>query len=302
MIKRGDVEMEKGVRFYLKSRLSLFSAGEDYENAGYIVFGVPFDSTTTFIPGCRFGPLAIRLFSENVDYPDMDEACLRVADLGDLVPTVNVRWMLKRVYRVVEKIIGDGKKPVILGGEHTLTLASLKALAKYVEPTVIIFDTHLDLRSEFMDTRINHATWLRRFLEKKTGKVAVVGCRDFSREEVEYAGKNIDLLISAESIEENIDEAVDRFNSFLKNSEEIYVSIDLDVLEQQGIIGVSNPSPRGLTYAQITKFLDEILREKIVGLDVVEANPLIDRGVSASYGAYLIYYILFRKDSSRTPY
>jgi agmatinase len=283
------------LRFYLKSRLSLFSVGEDYENAEYIVFGVPFDSTTTFIPGCRFGPLAIRIFSENIDYPDMDEVCLRIADLGDLVPTVNVRLMLKRVYRVVEKIIGDEKKPIILGGEHTLTLASLKALAKHVEPTVIIFDAHLDLRSEFMDTRINHATWLRRFLEKKTGKVAVVGCRDFSREELEYAEKNVDLLISTESIEKNIDEAVDRFNNFLKDSGKIYVSIDLDVLEQQGIIGVSNPSPRGLTYIQINKFLNKIPIEKIIGLDVVEANPLIDRGVSASYGAHLISYIIFHQ-------
>ncbi|MCL7388653.1 MAG: arginase family protein [Thaumarchaeota archaeon] len=283
------------LRLYLKSRLSLFSVGEDYENAEYIVFGVPFDSTTTFIPGCRFGPLAIRIFSENIDYPDMDEVCLRIADLGDLVPTVNVRWMLKRVYRVVEKIIGDEKKPIILGGEHTLTLASLKALAKHVEPTVIIFDAHLDLRSEFMDTRINHATWLRRFLEKKTGKVAVVGCRDFSREELEYAEKNVDLLISTESIEKNIDEAVDRFNNFLKDSGKIYVSIDLDVLEQQGIIGVSNPSPRGLTYIQINKFLNKIPIEKIIGLDVVEANPLIDRGVSASHGAHLISYIIFHQ-------
>jgi agmatinase len=283
------------LRLYLKSRLSLFSVGEDYENAEYIVFGVPFDSTTTFIPGCRFGPLAIRIFSENIDYPDMDEVCLRIADLGDLVPTVNVRWMLKRVYRVVEKIIGDEKKPIILGGEHTLTLASLKALAKHVEPTVIIFDAHLDLRSEFMDTRINHATWLRRFLEKKTGKVAVVGCRDFSREELEYAEKNVDLLISTESIEKNIDEAVDRFNNFLKDSGKIYVSIDLDVLEQQGIIGVSNPSPRGLTYIQINKFLNKIPIEKIIGLDIVEANPLIDRGVSASHGAHLISYIIFHQ-------
>jgi agmatinase len=225
----------------------------------------------------------------------MDEVCLRIADLGDLVPTVNVRLMLKRVYRVVEKIIGDEKKPIILGGEHTLTLASLKALAKHVEPTVIIFDAHLDLRSEFMDTRINHATWLRRFLEKKTGKVAVVGCRDFSREELEYAEKNVDLLISTESIEKNIDEAVDRFNNFLKDSGKIYVSIDLDVLEQQGIIGVSNPSPRGLTYIQINKFLNKIPIEKIIGLDVVEANPLIDRGVSASHGAHLISYIIFHQ-------
>lgn len=281
------------LRFYLKSRLSLFSVGEDYENAEYIVFGVPFDSTTSFIPGCRFGPLAIRLFSENVDHPDMDKMSLKIADLGDLLHTVNVRWMLKRVYRVVKKIIGDGKKPVILGGEHTLTLASLKALAKYTMPTIVIFDAHLDLRSEFMDTKINHATWLRRFLDKKKSKIAIIGYRDFSREEIEYAEKNIDLLISTEDIEENIDESVDRLSSFLKNSEKIYVSIDLDVLDHVSIFGVSNPSPGGLTYMQITRLLDKIFREKITGIDVVEANPLIDKGVSASYGAYLISYILY---------
>jgi len=283
------------LRFYLKSRLSLFSVGEDYENAEYIVFGVPFDSTTSFIPGCRFGPLAIRLFSENVDYPDVDETSLRIADLGDLLHTVNVRWMLKRVYRIVKKIIGDGKKPVILGGEHTLTLASLKALAKYTIPTIVIFDAHLDLRSEFMDTKINHATWLRRFLDKKKGKIAVIGYRDYSREEIEYAEKNIDLLISTEDIEENIDESVDRLSNFLKNSEKIYVSIDLDVLDHVSIFGVSNPSPRGLTYRQITKLLDNIFREKIIGIDIVEANPLIDKGVSASHGAYLISYMLFHR-------
>lgn len=284
------------LRFYLKNRVSLFGVGEDYEKAEYIVFGVPFDSTTSFIPGCRFGPLAIRLFSENIDNPEIDEAYLKIADLGDLISTLSVGWMLKRVYGVVKKILGDYKKPIILGGEHTLTLGSLRAYVKHARPMLLVFDAHLDLRSEFMDTRINHATWLRRFIEKKTEeKIAIIGYRDFSREELEYAEKNVDLLISAQDIEKDIDKELDRLSSFIKSSERIYVSIDLDVIGLQSIIGVSNPSPNGLTIQQITNFLKKIPGEKIVGLDVVEANPLIDKGTSASYAAYLISYILFHK-------
>ena len=284
------------LRFYLKNKVSLFGVGEDDEKAEYIVFGVPFDSTTTFIPGCRFGPFAIRLFSENIDHPNIDEAYSKIADLGDLAPTLSVEWMLKRVYRVVKEIIGYRKKPIILGGEHTLTLGSIKAYAEYVKPMLLVFDAHLDLRSEFMDTRINHATWLRRLLEKRADeKVAIIGYRDFSREELEYAKKNIDLLISTQDVERDVDKELDRFNDLIESSEKVYVSIDLDVIGLENNVGVSNPSPNGLTLPQITNFFKKIPREKIVGLDVTEVNPLIDKGASASHAAYLISYILFHK-------
>ncbi len=280
------------LRFYLKNRLSLFGVGEDYDRAEYIVFGVPFDSTTSFIPGARFGPLFIRLFSENIDHPNLGELSFKIADLGDIISTVDVKWMLKRVFRVSDKIIGDGKKPIILGGEHTLTLASLKAQTKYVQPRIIIFDAHLDLHSEFMDTRINHATWLRRFLEKKKSKVAVIGYRDFSKEELQYAVENIDLLLSSDRIQHDQEKALDELSSFLHDSNEIYISIDIDVMEPTNRFGVSNPSPNGLTLSQMIKMLKIICRKKITGIDIVEVNPLIDMGGAASYAAYLISYIL----------
>lgn len=280
------------LRFYLKNRLSLFGVGEDYDRSEYVVFGVPFDSTTSFIPGARFGPLFIRLFSENIDHPNLDELSSKIADLGDIISTVDVKWMLKRVFRVSDKIIGDGKKPIILGGEHTLTLASLKAQIKYVQPSIIIFDAHLDLRSEFMDTRINHATWLRRFLEKKKGKVAVVGYRDFSKEELEYAMENVDLLLSSDKIEHYQEEALEELSRFLHNSNEVYISIDVDVMEPTSKFGVSNPSPNGLASSQMIKLLKIICRKKVTGIDIVEVNPLIDMGKTASYAAHLIAYIL----------
>ncbi|MCS7126588.1 MAG: arginase family protein [Aigarchaeota archaeon] len=280
------------LQFYLKKRFTLFSVGEEYEKAEYIVFGVPFDSTVSFLPGCRFGPLAVRLFSENIVYPSLAGMHSKIADLGDLIPSINVKWMLKRTFKIVDKISSEGKKPIIIGGEHTLTLASLRAIAKHSDLTTIIFDAHLDLLDDHMDSRVNHATWLRRFLDKKRGKVVVIGCRDFLEEERKYGEENLDLIISADLVHRSLDEVLEELRGLLKNSENIYISVDVDVLDVGGRIGVSSPSPNGLTPSQVTRFLEVLCRKNIIGMDVVEVNPLIDMGASASYASYFIAYTL----------
>ncbi|MEN2974841.1 MAG: agmatinase [Candidatus Caldarchaeales archaeon] len=278
--------------YYLKRRTTLFNVGEDYERAEYIVFGVPFDSTVSFLPGCRFGPHAVRLFSENIGSPSLERAYSKIADVGDLIPTIDVKWMLRRTFRIVRRISSRNKKPIIIGGEHTLTLASLKAIAKHYDPTIIIFDAHLDLLDEYLDSRINHATWLRRFLEEEKRRVVVIGCRDFLEEEIRYGEENLEMIILSDSISRSLDVELDRFRGLLKNSKNVYISIDVDVLDVGSRLGVSNPSPGGITLHQIVEFLKMASEKNVVGMDVVEVNPLIDMGVSASYASYLIAYIL----------
>ncbi|MEM1676242.1 MAG: arginase family protein, partial [Nitrososphaerota archaeon] len=243
-----------------------------------------------FIPGCRFGPLAIRIFSEQISIPELNENSLKIADMGDVLQTLKVSVMLKRVKRIVEKIFSDGKKPIILGGENTLTLSSLEALSKFTKPAIVIFDSHLDLLDEYLDSRINHATWLRRYLEKKKGVVATIGYRDFTKEELEYGKDKIDLMISSEEILDNPRNAVEKMRDFVENVGSVYVSVDVDVL---GAIGVSNPTLTGTTYKQIINILN-ILKHKIIGIDVVEVNPLLDHGLTAVYACYIIGHVLSR--------
>lgn len=276
---------------YLKRMPTFLGAGDDYEDSEYVVFGVPFDSTVSFIPGCRFGPLAIRIVSEQISIPELDESSLKIADMGDLLQTLKVGVMLKRVKKIVKKIFSDGKKPIILGGEHTLTLASLEALSKFAKPAIVIFDSHLDLLDEYLDSRINHATWLRRFLEKKKGIVATIGYRDFTKEELEYGKGKIDLMVSSEEILDYPKDTVKKVKTFTENVDNVYVSVDVDVL---GSIGVSNPTLTGMTYRQIVDILN-ILKHKIIGVDVVEVNPLLDHGLTAVYACYIIEHILSRK-------
>lgn len=278
------------LELYLKRVPAFFGAGDNYEDSEYVVFGVPFDSTVSFIPGCRFGPLAIRIFSEQISIPELNENSLKIADMGDVLQTLKVSVMLKRVKRIVEKIFSDGKKPIILGGEHTLTLSSLEALSKFTKPAIVIFDSHLDLLDEYLDSRINHATWLRRYLEKKKGVVATIGYRDFTKEELEYGKDKIDLMISSEEILDNPRNAVEKMRDFVENVGSVYVSVDVDVL---GAIGVSNPTLTGTTYKQIINILN-ILKHKIIGIDVVEVNPLLDHGLTAVYACYIIGHVLSR--------
>ncbi|MEM4694244.1 MAG: arginase family protein, partial [Nitrososphaerota archaeon] len=165
-----------------------------------------------------------------------------------------------------------------------------EALSKFTKPAIVIFDSHLDLLDEYLDSRINHATWLRRYLEKKKGVVATIGYRDFTKEELEYGKDKIDLMISSEEILDNPRNAVEKMRDFVENVGSVYVSVDVDVL---GAIGVSNPTLTGTTYKQIINILN-ILKHKIIGIDVVEVNPLLDHGLTAVYACYIIGHVLSR--------
>lgn len=290
--------MDDILRFYLRRWPTLFGAGDDYAKAEYVVLGVPFDSTVSFVPGSRFGPLAVRLFSESIGHPGIARIQSKVADMGDIIPSVNVGTTLRRVFRVVRKICSDGKMPVMIGGEHTVTLASFKAVSKRSDVALLIFDAHLDLLDEFLDSRINHATWLRRLLENRRCRAAVVGFRDFLEEELRHGEDVLDLMIHAEEVHRSLDDSIDSIREFTKKSGSVYVSIDVDVLDISVCQGVSNPSPMGLTMREVMRLLESLHWENAVGIDVTEVNPLADLGPSAVNASYIIAHILSTRSAT----
>ena len=263
-----------------------------YEESEFILFGVPFDATVSFRPGARFAPMEIRRASENIEFSSLSG--IRLADVGDLSLTNSVTWMLKRVSRIVGEILSDGKTPIILGGEHTLTLASALKVCKR-GGGLIVLDAHLDLRDEFMDTRLNHTTWLRRLLERfEDLKMMIIGVREASSDLNDYAEKKRIKILKANRIMKEYVSSIKAVKDYVSTLNEVYLSIDMDVLDPAYAPGVSNPEPCGLSPTMVREIVEEICSTKLGGLDVVEVNPLFDFGQTSCYAAYFIYTALAR--------
>ena len=201
---------------------------------------------------------------------------------------------VEEVSRVVGEILGDGKTPIILGGEHTLTLASALRVCRH-GGGLIILDAHLDLRDEFMDTKLNHTTWLRRLFERFEGlKTMIIGVRQSLSNLMEYAEKNGIEVLEADRIMKEYKGSIKAVKDYVSTLSEVYLSIDMDVLDPAYAPGVSNPEPCGLSPAMVTGILEEICSVRLGGLDVVEVNPLFDFGQASYYAAYMIYTALAR--------
>jgi len=227
--------------------------------------------------------------SENLEVPE--ERLIKLVDLGDLPLTNSVEVMLRRVEAVVEKITMKGKVPVALGGEHTLTLAAASKIPK--DALLIIFDAHLDLRDEYMDTRVNHTTWLRRLVEKrKFPEIVIIGARAYTREELKCAEENEIKIITSLEINEYFRECREKVSKIVSGFDKTYVSIDIDVLDPAYAPGVGNPEPGGITPIHLFQLIRIVSGKELAGVDVVEVNPLFDSGESAANAVYAVYEAL----------
>lgn len=277
------------INFYLYKGPSFIGTAKSFEEAVYIAFGVPFDATASCRPGSRFAPMFLRMMSENLEVPE--EELIKLADLGDLPLTNSVDMMLRRVGIVVERIMEHGKIPVILGGEHTLTLASASKIPR--DTILVIFDAHLDLRDEYMDTRVNHTTWLRRLIEEKPDLgTLIIGARAYLREERECAEENGIKIITSCEINEDFHKSCEKISKIISGSDKIYLSIDIDVLDLGYAPGVGNPEPWGISPAHLFQLIRLVSSRELVGVDVVEVNPLFDNGESTANAVYAVYEAL----------
>lgn len=246
------------------------------------VLGVPFDLTSTYRAGSRFGPNSIREAFLNIEIYssrlDVDVEELSIEDLGNLSQTGDAERMSEALEKVVSEVLSDDMAPAVLGGEHTISYSTFRAVPE--DSALIVFDAHADLRDEFAGLRFSHTTWLRRFIEERGAENIIhVGLRAATREEIDYLNRVEMVTISTQTIL-----ATERSEmilaDLLKDFKQVYVSLDMDVLDPAYAPGVGNPEAAGISTAQLLEFLYILNGKKVLGFDVAEVCPPYDTGAS----------------------
>jgi len=261
-------------------------ADSAYDNARYIIFGVPYDGTTSYLAGTRRGPKAIREVTYNFEayLPeyDLDLTDVPIADIGDLEPYSLPDAVVEQVKNAVSGFCKDGKIPIMLGGEHSVTPGAVKALKP---DCFVVCDAHLDLRDEYGGTPFNHACATRRVFKDGVKKVFIIGARSGTREEFEFAAENLHLYTADDVRSCGINNILDEIAGMV-SKKKIYLSIDADVIDCCLTPGLGTPEPFGLTPFDIREVIRS-LAPYTVGFDYVEVCP-VDAGQTAAVAAKLI--------------
>ena len=248
-----------------------------YEDAEVILFGAGFDGTSTYRPGSRFAPMALRsetlLAQEDYSpYFDLDLKDKKIHDLGDVeVVFGDTSETLARIEKISTYIVNDGKKPVCIGGEHLVTLPVIKPLLnKYPDLQIIQLDAHLDLMDELFGDRYSHGTVMRRIFDlmKQPFRIYQVGVRSGHQDEYTFAKSNTKLFpFNSDTFLKNLDAFSDK---------PVYLTIDLDVFDPSLIPGTGTPEAGGIFFQEFISILKRIKNINIVGADMVELSPQID--------------------------
>lgn len=262
-------------------------ATSPYENAKYVIFGVPFDGTSSFRRGSRLAPDSIRLAYDNLESYEfsygIDFTSSRICDLGNISVTENASEVVDSVQTVTQMIFSDGKIPIMLGGEHSVTVGAVRNLK---DTSMIIIDAHSDFRDEYMGNPLNHACVTRRALEiLGKNKICSIGTRSVSKEERESELWNDVTFISATKVKK---EGIDRIIKEIDTSaDRIYFSIDIDGIDPAYAPGAGTPEPYGLMDTDVRSLIDHF-SERIIGFDIVEITPVYDNGNTSMLAAKLI--------------
>ncbi|MDI6703832.1 MAG: agmatinase [bacterium] len=266
-----------------------------YKMAKVVILPIPYDSTTSYKSGTREGPSSIISASKNLEDFDLElekDICeIGIYTFPKVTPVLsNPLSMIKRVYKISQRIIQDGKIIVVLGGEHSLSLGVAKALKEeWDNLSVLQFDAHCDLRNSYLGTKYNHACVGRRILE--LCEVIQVGVRSISREEFLFIKENKRPLIiyMHEMIEK--DDWIERIFSNLEDI--VYITIDLDVLDPGIMPSVGTPEPGGVSWHGLLRVLKKVSeRKRVVGFDVMELCPREGNSSSSYLAAKLVYKLI----------
>ncbi|MBZ3935346.1 agmatinase [Methanimicrococcus blatticola] len=285
---------------------TFFDAIYDYEDAEYVIFGAPFDNTSSFRTGSRWAPdkmreMAINFETYSPKY-DLDMTDILVHDAGNAFVSVNIDETLEWIYEDAKQIVDDGKFPIMLGGEHSLTYAPVKACYDACDEkddfAVLVLDAHFDLRTDFRGLKNNHACVSRHILEDITKKYVSIGIRSGPREEWEYAAEEGIKFYSNEDVfEMGIKEIIKETMEYL-NSDHIYLSLDMDALDPAFCPGLGTPEPFGMTDREVREVL-RAFAPKTIGFDIVEIAPEYDNGQSAILATKLMREFIFAREASK---
>lgn len=264
----------------------------EYEDADIVIFGAPFDSTTSYRPGTRFASSAIRNESFGIEtyspYQDRDLTDYNIYDGGDLeLPFGNPEAALKQIEDYVAEVLEDGKLPLMIGGEHLVTLGAVRSVAKkYEDLHIVHFDAHADLRNDYLGVTLSHATVLRRCHDiVGDNRIFQFGIRSGDREEFRW-GK--DHVTTCKFNFDTLGEVVEQLKG-----KPVYVTLDLDVLDPSVFPGTGTPEAGGVTFMELLEALKKVSSLFIVGMDMNELSPIYDQsGASTALACKILREIV----------
>jgi agmatinase len=265
----------------------------EFEEAKTVLFGAPFDSTTSYRPGSRFGSSAIRRESYGIEsyspYQDKDLEDCPVFDSGDIeLPLGDASLSLQQIEERAGAILDAGKRPFLLGGEHLVTLGAFRAVyERCPEVRILHFDAHADLRDDYLGVKLSHACVLRRCWELTgDGKIFQFGIRSGDREEWRWGKDHVSThKFDLEGLEETLDQLGDV---------PLYFTLDLDVLDPSVFPGTGTPEPGGVSFDALRKAVTLVCQKaNVIACDVNELSPPCDQsGVSTMVACKIVREML----------
>lgn len=272
-------------------RLLFADAIPDAEEASLVIFGVPYDGTSSYRPGARFAPHAIRQASYNFEtyHPDLkvDLGDATFADAGDLPEVGRSEVLVETVEEAASSYVASGRRTLALGGEHSLTAPLVGA---HEDVTVVILDAHMDFRDEYLGDPHSHACVTRRVVDQVgVERTLVVGVRSFSKEEAaDVAAMGLPHVSATQIVEEGLEDVLSTLED---RPDPVYLSLDMDALDPAYAPAVGNPEPLGLTPRHVVEII-QALGSRIQGFDVTEVSPPWDQGITAALAARLAREVL----------
>lgn len=264
----------------------------EYGESGIVVFGAPFDSTTSFRPGARFASRTMRGESYGLEtyspYQDKDLEDYSIFDGGDLELCFgDTEKALAAIESYTTRVLRDNKRPVMIGGEHLVTLGAVRAVArKYPELKVIHFDAHADLRDDYLGAPLSHATVLHRVWDIiGDGRIYQFGIRSGERSEFQWGQEHV----STQKFNfEGLAEVVEKLQG-----QPVYFTLDLDVLDPSVFPGTGTPEPGGVSFMELLEAIRKVSQLNLVGCDINELSPVYDQsGASTAVACKVLRELL----------
>jgi agmatinase len=280
-------------KLFLSPRPAFTGISASFETSRYVFFGVPYDRSSTYKAGSKFGPGAIRDVSANLELysirSDIDLEKIPVHDIGDIDTVEDSHETLKRISSVWSELVASSKTPVMAGGEHTITKAAVDALPS--DLGLISFDAHMDLRDEYLGEKLMHATFMRRVAERiSPSHIMEVGVRAFSKPELDFCRESeLEIITPLDVRKAPLEKTAQRIRAFLSRFTHTYMTVDIDVLDPGFAPGVGNPEPDGLTTDELLTLVQASMSRNTIGFDTVEVSPERDAGQTAAVCAKVIF-------------
>lgn len=276
-----------------KNIQTFIACDSEYDDAKIVLFGAGFDGTTSFRPGTRFAPAAIRNESFGIEtyspYQDKDMLDYSYFDSGDLeLPFGSTNRAVADIAMRADMILTDGKIPFMIGGEHLVTLGSVMAATeKFDELYIVHFDAHADLRDDYLGQKLSHACVLRRCHELVgDGHIFQFGIRSGDHEEFLFANEHTEMhKFNFDGLEETVEKL---------KGKNVYLTVDLDVLDPSIFPGTGTPEAGGVSFDELRRALTLVCNKlNVVACDVNELSPVYDQsGVSTAVACKIIREML----------